>query len=87
MAIETGEKQLAIIRQVECGVGDYGQAALWFSTFITESGAALQVFDWDQAREVIEAYGVRDVHQLEGKPCWVNASGSLIRWVGPAVFR
>lgn len=78
-------QQLAIIKQVHCGVGDRGYAALWFSTYITEGSAALQVFGWEEAKTIIEAYGVSDVARLEGKPCWVDTSAAgLIRWVGAA---
>jgi hypothetical protein len=80
-----GEKSLAIIKNVHCGVGDRGRAALWFSVHITESSAALQVFEWNQAKEIIEAYGVEDVARLDGKPCWVDLNEpGIIRWIGSA---
>lgn len=80
-------KTLAIIRRVQCGVGDRGRAWLSFSVYVTECSAALTILEWDRAKEVIEAYGVEDVQNLDGKPCWVDTSKpGLITWVGPAVI-
>lgn len=78
-----GEKTLGIIRQPAFGVTDRGSVALSFSVYVTESSAALQVLGVDQAVDVIRAYGVHDVRELEGKPCWVRCSANLIEWLGP----
>ena len=74
-------KVLAIIKQVEIGVGDYGQAALWFSAYTSERCAALQIFGWEQAKAVIEAAGVRSVLSLEGRSCWVEEGDGMIRFI------
>jgi hypothetical protein len=75
---------LAIIRDVRCGVDDHG-ACLRFTTCISESSRALQVLPWDRAKTVIEAYGVSDVGQLNGKACWIDVSKpGLAVFAGPA---
>lgn len=85
MTEEISKKQLAIIKNVHCGVGDYGVACLWFDVHIDESSSALTVLDWERAKIVIEKYGVRDVQQLNGKPCWVDTSTrGIIRFLEPA---
>lgn len=38
-------KQLARIKNVHFGVGDYGHVNLWFDTYISENHAALQVLE------------------------------------------
>jgi hypothetical protein len=65
---------LAIMREVGYGNRDLGRPCLWFSTYIDESSAALQVLQGDEAEEVIRESGVYDVRDLEGKPCWVDTS-------------
>lgn len=87
-ARDRGDERLAIMRHVRCGVGDRGRAWLSFDVFTSESSAALTILEWDRAKEVIEAYGVSDVHQLEGKPCWVDTSQpGMTTWISPAVFK
>ena len=78
-------ESLAIIREVHCGVSDRGTACLWFSAYIGESSAALQVMSWSDAKDIIEAYAVTDVADLNGKPCWVDTSShGIIRYLRPA---
>lgn len=80
-------KTMAIIRRPRFGVGDRGTVVLSFATYISECSAADQYLTAGEATRVIEAYGVSDVVQLDGKPCWVDRSGpSMIRWVGPLVI-
>lgn len=75
---------LAIIEEPHFGVGDRGEVALWFSTYITESTAALQVFDVAEGAPILKAYGVRDAADLAGRPCWVDTSKpGLIVWGKP----
>lgn len=76
---------LGIIRDPHFGVGDRGTVALWFTVYVSESGAALQVFGVEDAVAIIAAYGVRDVSDLDGKSCWVDTSSpGMIRWVKAA---
>lgn len=74
-------RKMAIIRRPQFGVGDRGTVALWFTVYVTDSTAALQVFDVDGAVQIITAYGVDDVAKLDGKPCWVEDNGATIRYV------
>lgn len=75
---------LAIIRRPKYGVGDRGTVVLRLETYVTESSVALQIFNPEQAAEIIAAYGVSDVAALEGKPCWVDTSKpGLITWDRP----
>ena len=68
----------AIIKEVGFGCRDIGQPCLFFTTYINECSAALQVLHGDEAMKVIKASGVYDVKKLEGKPCWVEVSGNAI---------
>lgn len=81
-----GMEQLAIIKNVRCGVGDRGVAWLQFDAYTSESRAALQVIGWDVAKEVIEAYGVSDVSKLEGKPCYVESDKGMSTFTRAAVI-
>ena len=74
------EERLAIIKEVQCGVGDYGKAALWFTTYISDCSAALQVIEWEDAAKLIESSGVRHVDSLNGKSCYVEVGNGLIRF-------
>ena len=76
------EPTLGVIYEPHFGVGDRGTVNLWFSVYVTESSAALQVFDVDEGAEILKAYGVRDAADLAGRPCWVDMSKpGLITWV------
>lgn len=77
------DKQMAIVKGVHCGVGDRGRFALWFNVYISECVAALQVFQGgEEVARIVEAAGVGDVKELDGRPCWVECDGSLIRFKG-----
>ncbi len=76
---------LGIIRDPHFGVGDRGTVALWFTVYVGEASAALQVFGVEDAVAIIAAYGVGDVADLNGKPCWLDTSTpGMIRWVKAA---
>ena len=51
-------EKLAIIKDVNIGVGDYGTPALWFTTYTDNCSAALQVFNWKDAGELITTAGL-----------------------------
>jgi len=74
-------EQIAIIKNVKIGVGDRGRAWLSFDTYVSECAAALQVVEWDAAKQVIEDADVGDVHDLNGKPCWVETDGTFIKFL------
>ena len=66
------KEQLAIIQGVGVGLRDTNQPVLWWSAHTGDAGSALHVFGWDEAADIIRDYGVREVHELNGKPCWVE---------------
>ena len=71
--------RLAIISNVGIGLRDVGRPVLWFDVMDTETSAALQVLEWDDAAEIIKDYKLYEVHSLNGKPCWVaKRSGMMI---------
>lgn len=78
--MESGER-VAIIREVGYGLRDVGRPCLWFTTYLSEHSAAVQVLTGKQADQVIIDAGVRDVHDLEGKPCWVECEAGSVRFL------
>ena len=74
-------EKLAIIKDVHLGVGDYGVPALWFTTYVSSCGAALQVFNWQQAYDIILSANVGDINRLNGKSCLVDEGGGLIKFI------
>ena len=84
------EKTMAIMRGVGIGMRDCSEPVLWFAAHISKGVASLQVFDWAQAAEIIKAYAVHDVRDLEGKACWIQTkgkSGGRAVWAGPCVIK
>jgi hypothetical protein len=75
---------LAIISRVGYGLRDRSIPMLWFDTNMSEGSGALQVFFQPEADEVIKDHGVRDVQDLEGKPCWVEVDGRLVKYLRAA---
>lgn len=80
-------RQMAIIQGVGVGLRDVGAPVLWWTVNTGDSGAALNVFDWEVAGEIIKAYGVREVHGLNGKPCWVEVGDGLMKYVEPCIIK
>ena len=74
-------EQMAIIRKPGFGMRDMNEPGLWFDIYTSDNSAALQVFHGDAALDVIRAYGVYDVKDLEGKPCLVEAAHGMMRYV------
>ena len=77
-------KQLAIIKGVHFGVGDRGYVCMWFSAYVDEAAAALQVLSVDAAVKLIKAMNVDNVDKLNGKPVWVNVNDNTILYDSPA---
>ena len=77
-----GEKRLAIIKEVGFGNRDVGEPVLFFTAMIDECEGALQVLFGKEATDLIKAYGVYDVKNMEGKPIWVEKDGGMIKVVG-----
>ena len=72
-------RQMAIIQGVGVGLRDVNNPVLWWTVHTSEGSAALHVFDWDTAYKIIKDYDVREVHELNGKPCWVEVdAGNML---------
>ena len=78
-----GERCLAIISEVGFGMRDLSEPVLWWTVHTDESWAALHVFPVAQAVEIIKAYGVRDVKDLDGRPVWVRRGDGRITFDRP----
>lgn len=75
-------EQLAVIKNFNIGVGDRGVPAIWFDTYVNEHSAALQVISGaEEMWEFIKSSGLTDITKINGKTCWVEAGGSLIRFL------
>ena len=68
-------EQLAIIEGVGFGNRDVGSPVLFFSTMLSEGTGALQILGGKEALDLIKAYGVYDVKDMDGKPIWVECNG------------
>jgi len=69
-------KQMAIMKNVKFGLQlDCGKVGLSFSVYLDECSAANQFISGDKALEIIKKFGVEDVEDLNGKPCWVETDG------------
>lgn len=69
-------RQMAIMKGVTFGLQlDCGKVGLSFSVYLDENSAASQFISGNDALEVIKKFGVEDVEQLNGKPCWVETDG------------
>ncbi len=77
---------MAIISEVGVGLRDVGTPVLWFTVRIIGGGAALNVFTWEEAAEIIEAYSLDEVHSLNGKPCRVEVGDGRMKYSGPEVI-
>jgi hypothetical protein len=74
---------MAIITEVGIGIRDMATPVLWFTTSLMDGGAALNVFSWQEAAEIIKAYSLYEVHSLNGKPCRVEVGEGTMRYSGP----
>ena len=77
-------KQLAIMKGVDFGLRDAGTPVLWFSTYISECSAALQVLVGREIEIFLKDSGCYSIKELEGKSCWVECDGGLIHFRGYA---
>ena len=80
---------MAIIRGVRFGLHDRrGEGVeLAFAVYISETQSApLSLDTAEDIAQIIEAYGVSDVSQLEGRPCWVEIIGGQVYWVKPCLL-
>ena len=80
-------KEMAIINEVGIGIRDLEEPVLWFTVTLMSGVCALQVFDWQQAAEIIKAYSLYEVHSLKGKPCRVEKGDGKIKYIGPVLVK
>ena len=75
-------EQLAIIRRPGYGTRDFrGKVGLWFDTYTSETSGALQCLFGEDADRVFHESGVYSVEKLEGKPCWVECEGGMMKFL------
>lgn len=74
-------RQLAIMKEIGIGIRDVGRPVMFFSTYISECTAALQILSWDEAFKLLDQSQAWDVKQLEGKSCWVEVDNGMIKFL------
>ncbi len=81
-------KQMAIMRHVTFGLQpDCGKVGLSFFVYLDESSAYNQFIADEKALGIIKKFGVEDIKNLNGKPCWVEVSESdYVRFLEPCVI-
>jgi len=79
-------KVMGIIKKVGYGCRDVGYPVLFFDVYVRECVASLQIMNGKQADKFIEAYGVYDVHDLNGKPVWVQDNGICMTDLEPCII-
>ena len=75
------DEQLAIIKSVGYGIRDTGKPCLWFDTMFGDNSGALQVFFGSAADKIIVDAHVYDVHNLEGKACWIRIEAGTVTFL------
>lgn len=81
------EKQtMAIIKDAGYGCRDISYPILFFNVYVEESIASLQTMSGKQADDFLKAYKVYDVHDLNGKPVWVEDDGQTMRNLKPCIM-
>jgi len=83
---EKMEKVMGIIKDAGYGCRDIGHPILFFTVYVREALASLQTMSGKQADDFIVAYGVYDVHDLNGKPVWVEDDGQTMRNLEPCII-
>lgn len=74
------QEEMAIIEGVGFGMRDAGRPILWFGIRML-SGGSLQVLSVSEAVKMIEENDVRDIKDLNGKPCIVRVDGQIVKFV------
>lgn len=72
---------MAVIKNPQFGCDDRGGVSLRFTVYLSDSGAADQMLSPDDAVTVIKAARVSDVSKLDGKTCWVQQDGGIVRFL------
>jgi len=84
--MDKNEKVIGIIKKVGYGCRDVGYSVLFFTVYVNECVASLQIMNGKKANKFIEAYGVYDVKDLNGKPVWVNDNGRMMTDLEPCII-
>ena len=74
-------KQLAKIKEVGFGCRDMATPCLWFTTELESGICALQVLGHKEAIELLKVQGIEEVHDLNGKMCWVEEDGMRVTFM------
>ena len=69
--MDKDKKVMGIIKGAGYGCRDIGYPILFFEVYVNECVASLQTMRGKKADEFIKAYGVWDIHDLDGKSVWV----------------
>jgi hypothetical protein len=77
-------KELAIVRDPGYGMRDAHRPVLWFDVRFGEASGALQIFSQPEADKIIEDFGVRDVADLDGRPCFIEFDGMTVKFIKAA---
>ena len=80
------EKIMGIIKGAGYGCRDVGYPVLFFTVYVRECVASLQIMNGKQADDFISKYQVYDVHDLNGKPVWVNDDGQMMTDLEPCII-
>ena len=80
------EKKMGIIKNAGYGLYDTTYPCLYFTVYIEENEASMQIMSGKQADEFIEAYGINDVSNLNGKPVWVYVNSDIMKNVEPCII-
>lgn len=71
---DDGKEELATIGFGGFGMRDCGSCVLWFSVNMLVGGALI-IMSAKEAVELIERHHIRDVKDLDGRPCVVKSRG------------
>ena len=83
---EKKEKVMGIIKKVGYGLYDTSYPCLYFTVYVSEGLASLQIMSGKQADKFITAYGVSDVKDLNGKPVWVEHENRMMTNLEPCII-
>ena len=84
--MDKDKKVMGIIKGAGYGCRDIGYPILFFTVYVREALASFQVMRGKQADDFLKAYQVYDVHDLNGKPVWVEDDGQTMRNLKPCII-
>jgi len=83
---EKVEKVMGIITGAGYGCNDIMQVCLHFAVNVNESAFSGQIMYDKKADDFIKAYKVCDVHDLNGKPVWIEDDRITMRNPEPCII-